>query len=245
MSLYQPKALDFIWKPKALLDFKQGKKDAMHRLIIMKSVKVLWGNDQNILHAFDQALSELEASDLVHFNNTKQVVVGNNLNTTFGKWIYCCVRAFKPGVMVETGVSHGYSSWIILNAMHKNGSGKLYSIDLPDHDTNDSYNITDESKVGWLVPQALRGPWQLKLGDARELLPALINDLDEVDCFFHDSDHSYEHMTFEFECVYDKVKSGGLILSDDVDKNTSFQELVAGKNLEAVQFSKGGIALKP
>ena len=244
MSLYQPKALDFLRHPKALLDFKRGDKANMHRLIILKSAKKLWPTDKSIVKGFDNALKELNQSELIPFSTAYDIPVGNNLNTTFGKWIYCCVRVFKPQVMVETGVSHGYSSWVILNALHKNGSGHLYSIDLPDHDTNDSYNVEGESKVGWMVPDGLKNQWTLQLGDAKKLLPALMDELSAIDLFFHDSDHSYEHMTFEFQCVYESVKSGGLILSDDVDKNTAFQELVAAKALNAVQFGKGGAAIK-
>ncbi|MCE7994795.1 MAG: class I SAM-dependent methyltransferase [Roseivirga sp.] len=244
MRLYKPKLLDFIFYPKALFSFKQGDKGSLHRLIILKSARTLWGDRPEVIEGFEEALRELKTSDLIPFSNTRDTPVGNNLNTTFGKWIYCCVRCFKPEVMVETGVSHGYSSWIILNAMNKNGTGRLYSIDLPDHDTNASYNVKGESSVGWLVPEELRGPWQLRLGDAKQLLPDTINELPAIDCFFHDSDHSYEHMTFEFKCVFDKVREGGLILSDDIDKNNSFQELVAAKDLTAVQFTKGGIAIK-
>lgn len=244
MSLYRPQLLDFILYPKALFDFKQGNKNSLHRLIILKSVRSLWGNRPELVKGFEEALGELNASDLVPFRDSRDIPVGNNLNTTFGKWIYCCIRVFKPEVMIETGVAHGYSSWIILNAIHKNGKGKLYSIDLPDHDTHDSYNVRGESSVGWLVPDALREHWQLKLGDAKKLLPETINEVQQIDCFFHDSDHSYEHMNFEFNCVFDKVKTGGIILSDDVDKNTSFQEFVAAKDLTAVQFTKGGVAIK-
>ena len=48
--------------------------------------------------------------------------------------------------MVETGVAHGVSSWTILNAMHRNGKGKLYSIDLPNKDLK-SYNPENIAKL--------------------------------------------------------------------------------------------------
>ena len=46
--------------------------------------------------------------------------------------IYYLVRSLKPHIAVETGVSDGMSSLMILSAMKDNRIGHLYSIDLPD-----------------------------------------------------------------------------------------------------------------
>src|SRR5947207_15097922 len=45
--------------------------------------------------------------------------------------LYAVVRAFKPEVIVETGVASGISSAHILRALAATGSGPLYSFDLP------------------------------------------------------------------------------------------------------------------
>ena len=222
-----------------------GKKNKLHRAIILKSARHLFGSSIQ-LDEWNNALNELEKKELIAPNkNQFNVPVGNNLNTTFGKWIYCVVRATKPDVMVETGVAHGYSSWIILNAMHKNEKGKLYSVDLPNNDTNAAYNFDKTTpQTGWLVPDQLKPKWELHLGDAYQLLPQLIEQLKQVDIFFHDSDHSYEHMKFEFDTMFPAVKKGGIIVSDDVHKNTSFEEFTKQHQLRALQFNKGGCAVK-
>ena len=216
----------------------------MHRAIILKSARHLFGSTVQ-LSEWNSALSELEKSDLIApSKNQFNVPVGNNLNTTFGKWIYCLVRATKPDAMIETGVAHGYSSWIILNAMHKNGKGKLYSIDLPNHDTNKDYNFKHtQPETGWIVPDILKSQWELHLGYAQELLPMLLSKLQKIDIFFHDSDHSYEHMKFEFETSSPFIRKGGLMLSDDVHKNKAFAEYVENTNYKALQFNKGGCAI--
>jgi hypothetical protein len=36
----------------------------------------------------------------------------------------------------------------------------------------------------------------MEAGDAKLLLPGLIERLDRIDLFFHDSDHTYQHMVF-------------------------------------------------
>ena len=95
--------------PLAALKFKLGDKSAMHEAIILDSVKHLWGNYAD-LNPWKEALSELKNNELIAANENKfQTIVGNNLNTTFGKWIYCCIRVTKPETIIETGVAHGYS----------------------------------------------------------------------------------------------------------------------------------------
>lgn len=247
MNLY--KATDpihLILHPFSLLAFALGKKDRVHEIILKKAARKIW-KDEQILKEFSLALDELKKGDLVprNANSNSPKLAGNSLGTTFGKWIYCTVRATKPEVMIETGVSHGASSWIILNAMRKNGKGTLYSIDLPNLDTNALYNFkSGQEKTGWMVPEELRSRWELILGDARIELPALLQRLKSIDIFFHDSDHSYEHMKFEFETVFPYLKTGGVLLSDDVDKNNSFSEFITACGLNAIEFNKGGCAIR-
>jgi hypothetical protein len=112
------------------------------------------------------------------------------------------------------------------------GAGRLVSIDLP-FEAGDaaelrplvegtSIDLYDASPVpagrqpGWLVPDDLRGRWELRLGDARELLPELLEELGEIDLFFHDSLHTREHMLFEFETAWPHLRAGGLLVADDI-----------------------------
>lgn len=48
--------------------------------------------------------------------------------------LYTIVRAYKPEIVVETGVAHGVTSAFMLCAMHENNKGHLYSIDLPPYE---------------------------------------------------------------------------------------------------------------
>ncbi len=231
--------------PVSAVRFYLGQKEPMQRAVIKNAAKYLWGNAISAKE-WDLALDEIQDNKLIPpAENTSNLAVGNSLGNTFGKWMYCCIRVFKPATMIETGVAHGSSSWIILNAMHMNGKGKLISIDLPNNDTNSAYNFRNTSPpTGWRVPEALRSRWSLRLGDARKLLPEALNELGQLDFFFHDSDHSYEHMKFEFETVLPFLTKEGLLLSDDVHKNTAYQEIVAGGGLRALQFNKGGCAIR-
>lgn len=230
--------------PLAALSFYMGKKGAMHAAILLESAKYLLGNDFN-KKSWQSAIAELEQDILIPSNaNTHNLVVGNSLNTTFGKWIWCCVRTLQPEIMIETGVAHGSSSWIILNAMHLNKKGVLHSIDLPNNDTNSAYNFQNtQPATGWMVPDSLKSRWQLHLGYAQEILPALLAKTGKIDMFFHDSDHSYEHMKFEFETSSPFIRKGGLLISDDVHKNLAFEEFIDKSKWKALMFNKGGCAV--
>lgn len=230
--------------PLAGIAFLFGKKEMVHRIQILETAKELWKNTEINLR-FDSALNEFERlSSEITTQENRRSGGGNRPNSTFGKWIWCCVRVFQPDIVVETGVSHGHSSRNILDAMYRNGKGKLFSIDLPNKDTNPDYNFKGPSaETGWAVPPEYRDRWELILGDARTELPTLLKGLGKIDIFFHDSDHSYEHMLFEFETVFPHLAKSGILLSDDVDKNEAFSEFTLMHALPMHCFNKGGVAI--
>ena len=240
--------------PVASAAFALGHKARLHRAFVRTTARFLFGDELD-RERLDRALDELEADDLVSpraATGGDQPPVGNYVDTTLGKWLYCALRLTEPEVVVETGVAHGTSSWLLLNALEKNGRGRLCSIDLPNRDTRSEYDVTGgdgdrggDRGVGWMVPDELRPRWRLELGSATELLPKLLDELGRVDVFFHDSDHSYEHMQFEFRTTYRHVAAGGLIISDDVQLNPAFDELLAVRGLRGVVFRKGAVTRKP
>ena len=157
--------------------------------------------------------------------------------------IYAVVRAIKPGVIVETGVASGLSSAHILRALAVNGKGTLHSIDLPNVQQG---SVLPEGRTsGWIVPDSLRGRWKLQLGDSRKLLPGLLETLGRVDIFLHDSDHSYEAMSFEFEQAFPRLESGGMLLSDDTHLHTAWDDFCAKHDLRPTRVGHLGVTRKP
>lgn len=149
--------------------------------------------------------------------------------------LYGLVREFKPRILVETGVCNGVSTAIILSALEMNNKGTLYSIDFPEYtDTNYEEGTFWEGKKGavipknkipgWLIPDKYRVRWHLILGRSQERLPVLLDELGEIDFFIHDSEHSYECMTFEYQQAWRYLRQGGLLVSDDISWNTSFYD---------------------
>lgn len=118
-------------------------------------------------------------------------------------------RLTHPRVSVETGVARGVTTAATLQAMEDNGIGHLYSVDLPPLGARPGY-------VGHLVPDRLRHRWTLRPGPSRYILPRLLTELGEIDLFLHDAEHTYSSQMEEFETVWPHLRSGGLLLADDV-----------------------------
>lgn len=124
--------------------------------------------------------------------------------------LYGLGRLLKPRSVVETGVADGRSSWLILAALERNGSGLLYSFDI---------NHTAGRLVGE-HPQ-----WRLEILDRRNPEACFSRALERVgtiDLFFHDSDHLYLPQLFEYGQAWPRMAQGGIFASDDVHSSKAF-----------------------
>ena len=139
------------------------------------------------------------------------------------KLLYLSVRALRPQVVVETGPYNGASSTFILRALEANGSeGRLLSFDLPDARDALGFPIPAGREPAWLVPGDLRARFELVLGDTRSTLGPRLEREAAVDVFFHDSLYTTRHMLFEFRVAWRRLRSGGVLASDDVFWNPAF-----------------------
>lgn len=153
---------------------------------------------------------------------------------------YAAARALVPDCIVETGIANGVSSSYLLLAIKKNGKGKLHSIEL-----GDSALLPTGAAPGWLVPAWLRGPWQVHIGDSRQVLPRLLSRIGPIDLFIHDSLHTYDHMMWEYEIAYPALRQGGLLLSDDALWNDAFCDFARKANEPTSRVLRGvGFLLK-
>ena len=205
------------------------------------------------LHLRDCSAEYMRAADSRFYPGT--------IDPAEGSFLYALVRALKPQFVVETGVANGSSSSYLLAALERNGRGRLLSIDLPFHDTAgeitpvlqgttielvDSSPIPSGREPGWMVPERLRGRWELRLGDARDLLPAAVEEA-ELDLFFHDSLHTREHMLFEFRTAWPRLRTGGVLASDDVflRKHDALPAFAESVGCRFTTFGALGFARKP
>jgi predicted O-methyltransferase YrrM len=191
--------------------------------------------------AITKLISEIEQKK-VEFESSVQGATYRGDNYGFGgmkpevsSQLYRLVREIKPRVLVETGVCNGVSTSVILAALEENGDGELYSIDLPEYtDTLYAQGAFWDGKKGavvprgrlpgWLIPDKYRQSWHLTLGRSQDKLVALLNGLQKIDFFMHDSEHSYECMSFEYNTAWKYIVPGGVLLSDDITWNTAFED---------------------
>ncbi|MEM3546193.1 MAG: class I SAM-dependent methyltransferase [Candidatus Bathyarchaeia archaeon] len=177
---------------------------------------------------------------------------------SFGSYpmvLYVACKLLRPKVVVETGAGAGLASTFILKALSENGEGALYSIDLPrcvyrtesGEIIDDRFWTPEGKESGWLVPEDLRRnvDWKLFIGKSSELLPIIIRECREIDIFFHDSEHTYQNMMFEYRTVYPSLKIGGLLLSHDIGLNNAFTDFAAEINAHFTILKKGlGLVIK-
>jgi len=136
--------------------------------------------------------------------------------------LYALVRFLRPSHVVETGVSSGVSSAHLLAGLHRNRTGTLHSIDLPTYQRGTRFGSRDSPVAlppglspGWAVPERLRSRWDLRLGTSESILPGLVDEVESVGLFLHDSLHSAPHLTFELNTVRPKLARGAVVLADN------------------------------
>jgi predicted O-methyltransferase YrrM len=158
--------------------------------------------------------------------------------------LYLLVRAARPRTIIETGVLYGASSAHMLAALARNGEGELLSIEIgrdprePQHD--------------YFVPTDLQHRWRLIIGDTRRELPLLLDRCDSIDMFYHDSLHTFEHMTWEFETALPHLGRSGILASGDVlnppsltgiFREGAFQAFCKNHGISYTTFRNLGVAL--
>ncbi len=149
--------------------------------------------------------------------------------------LYALVRVLRPAVAVETGVCNGASTLAVLLALADNQHGILHSVDLP-YFAGDSLEafraktfagfggaaVPKGLEPGWMVPQELRGRWRLHLGRSQRVLPEVLVQEGDIDLFVHDSEHSLACMLFEYEIAWARLRTGGVLVSHDIQKTPAF-----------------------
>lgn len=155
-----------------------------------------------------------------------------------GVLLYAIMRYLKPTTVLETGVANGISTAYILSALKRNKQGRLFSVDFPCKQGMESYFnpkeialIPSDEDPGWVIPPEFKKRWQLILGRTSEQLVGICKRLGRIDVFYHDSEHSYQNMWWEYSTVWPFLKQKAILLSHDVRLNNAFTDFCNHKNL--------------
>src|SRR5262249_14217838 len=203
------------------------------------------GIDKNVgLDGFGKWHKRLErvVADVTNYSRNQ-----GGVSLEDGVILYGITRALKPRYVIETGVAAGVSTSFISAALIENESGEFYSIELPpgsrancahddavhddavhddavhDDAVHDDGAVYDWGRrgVGCAIPDEVRrrmgSRHTLILQDVRTALPELLARLPWVDMFFHDDLHTPDHMLWEFELVWPRLRRTGALIADDVN----------------------------
>jgi predicted O-methyltransferase YrrM len=164
--------------------------------------------------------------------------------------IYVLIRHLKPHMILETGVYYGGNSAFALQALSKNSSGRLISIDYPDSEIRANgksasrHSLVGESELynsklrpGFMVPPYLKSSWHLIEGDSLKVIPELE---DTFDLYIHDSDHSMKFLSSEIAAAWKKLSNNALIIIDDIDWSNAFFEFCVKHRLYPLLMTDNG-----
>ena len=141
----------------------------------------------------------------------------SDADITLARAVWCTTRHIQPEVVIETGVAHGVTSRIVLEAQNRNDRGHLWSIDLPH-----PLDLRLHAETGVAVTDECRSRWTYLEGASKDRLPPLVPELGHVDMFIHDSLHTARNTLFEMEQAASAMRPGGVMLVDDIKSHLGF-----------------------
>lgn len=132
----------------------------------------------------------------------------------------------QPRVLVEVGVANGTSTRVLLAAMQVINQGQLVSFDI-------------DARCAAVVSPALASRWEFRLLPASRhasfsRLEDEVGELQDVDVWFSDADHSLAWQRAEWELALKTVCPGGLVVADDIDATPAWSEVTKGRPAAAL-----------
>ncbi len=170
-----------------------------------------------------EKLFPVELGAALHAQHNAKVKMGGagSLNV-----IYYLTEYVNAHTSVETGVAYGWSSFAALASLVKR-NGMLYSSDMP-------YILQNQSEdyVGCVIPKSYRIHWNLYRFADKESLPKIFEKIHAVDVVHYDSDKTYDGRMWAYKLLWEKLRSGGAFMSDDIGDNAAFKDFCTQNNLQ-------------
>ena len=127
------------------------------------------------------------------------------------------LEIFEISTFIETGTQHGISASVVAKcSAEKNLNLSMHSIDV-----GSPYLVKRELEVNYI---RLKRP-------ARKIFKKIsLNIAKGKTMYFHDSDHTYENMYFEFNWAWN-VLNAEILVSDDIDLNNAYSDFCSDNSL--------------
>jgi predicted O-methyltransferase YrrM len=147
--------------------------------------------------------------------------------------IFRVCEGLQAKTVVETGVAYGWSSLAILASVIPR-DGRLFSVDMPHPLLNDT------GLTGTVVPPEMRYCWTLVREPDYTGLRKIFNLVSDIDFVHYDSDKSYLGRAATYRALWARLRSGGILMSDDIADNTAFRDFAAEVGLPPVVIHSEG-----
>ena len=146
---------------------------------------------------------------------------GGDADAALARALWCITRHTEPAKVVETGVARGVSSRFILEGLAANGSGHLWSVDLPP--MLEGFHAS----VGAAVPQTARERWTYIRGSSLRELPRLFAAIAPIDVFVQDSIGTRPTVLAELGLAWRALRPEGLLVVNAVNRGDALAEFLA------------------
>jgi predicted O-methyltransferase YrrM len=124
----------------------------------------------------------------------------------------------KAKYVLETGVAYGWSSLSVLLSIKNIQDSLLISTDMP------YPKMGNEDFVGIVIPNELKKHWRLFQESDLSGLPKAFKLVEQLDVVHYDSDKSYIGRINSYPLLYNKLRKGGIFISDDIQDNIAFKD---------------------
>jgi hypothetical protein len=132
------------------------------------------------------------------------------------------IRNLKYECVIETGTQHGVSAYVMAQVINEiPNPPRLITYDVASTELISEEKVVEYVKLN--SPVRKNFITQTKKLQGQKIL------------FFHDSDHSYENMAFEFNFAWNELQVD-TIISDDIDGNSAFQDFVFKNNVHGFRI---------
>jgi predicted O-methyltransferase YrrM len=161
-----------------------------------------------------------------------------------GKALYVITRVVKPQSILEIGVANGMSTAYILGALNDENmspeSVTIHAIDRPQfayqiRERRGKFGIEgrgglipDNKEVGWLAPNDIKSNYnyQLHIGDFTHILEDILETSGNLDLAVYDASKDSDEMKFAYQRCINKLNGEGVLISDDVLVNDTFENMI-------------------
>jgi len=139
--------------------------------------------------------------------------------------LYWMAEFLQARNVIETGVAYGWSSLALLLSLTNRNPALLISTDMPCRGLDTSTgSLSSDKYVGCVVPPNLKNNWQIIPKADREAIPIALRKIKVADLIHYDSDKSYTGRSWAYPVLWNALRDGGYLISDDIGDNLAFND---------------------